>query len=195
VGKGGDFVEWKPSKADVALPRLKPPAPGEASWSEVYEARVLELAGLPPLSAWSSEDAFLIPGSTWNQPGFFAALRACAERPRVVGFIHDMIQVERPDFVGEHVKGHFRVWATDVACNCAEIVCISRHTAQGMQRFVAEMATGGTSPLVRAIKFGNKDRRPRQRGGRGRPVKSFPQACKRGPGGSSGSARWTGART
>jgi len=58
--------------------------------------------------------------------------------------------------VGEQVQAQFRVWAAEVARNSAEIVCISKHAAQGMQQFVDGMELGAAAPSVRAIKFGNK---------------------------------------
>ena len=125
-------------------------------WSNVHDRRMRELAELPPLPAWSAQDSLLIPDSTWNQPGFFSALHSLAARPRVIGFIYDMIQLDRPDFVGEQVQAQFRIWAAEVARNSAEIVCISKHAARGMQQFVDGMGLGAAAPSVRAIKFGNK---------------------------------------
>ncbi len=122
----------------------------------VYNDRRQELAMLPKLPVWSRGDNLLVPDSTWNQPGFFAALRGHLNRPRVIGFIYDMIQLERPDFVGEQAQEQFRVWASEVARNSAEIVCISKYSARGMQKLVDVLALGSGAPIVRSIKFGNK---------------------------------------
>jgi glycosyltransferase involved in cell wall biosynthesis len=136
-----------------ALPRSEPP---QGKWSEVYEVRQQKLAQLPLLPGWSPGDRLLVPDSTWNQSGFFAALHARPDRPQVIGFIYDMIQLERPDFVGKRVQEQFRIWATEVARNSVEIVCISKHAACGMQKFVDDLALGDKAPFVRPIKFGNK---------------------------------------
>jgi len=125
-------------------------------WETVYNDRRQQLAMLPELPDWSCEDNLLVPDSTWNQPKFFAALQEHPDRPRVIGFIYDMIQLDRPDFVGEPNREQFRVWASEVARNSAEIVCISQHTARGMQKFVDALALGGDTPTIRSIKFGNK---------------------------------------
>jgi glycosyltransferase involved in cell wall biosynthesis len=125
-------------------------------WAPVHEERQRQLAQLPLVPAWLPGDRLLLPDSTWNQPGFFAALQGHPDRPRVIGFIYDMIQLDRPDFVGEQIQEQFRVWASEVARNSAEIVCISKHAARGMQRFVDALALGENAPIVRPIKFGNK---------------------------------------
>lgn len=122
----------------------------------VYNDRRQQLAMLPELPVWSCEDNLLVPDSTWNQPGSFAALQGHPDRPRVIGFMYDMIQMDRPDFVGDEIQEQFRAWALEVARHAAEIVCISKHTARGMQRFVDALALGGDAPIIRSIKFGNK---------------------------------------
>lgn len=122
----------------------------------VYNDRRQQLAMLPELPVWSREDNLLVPDSTWNQPEFFSELRRHPNRPRIISLMYDMIQADRPDFVGEQVQEQFRLWASDVALNSAEIVCISKHSARGMQRFVDVLPLGGDAPLVRSIKFGNK---------------------------------------
>lgn len=122
----------------------------------VYNERRQELAMFPKLPVWSRRDTLLVPDSTWHQPGFFAALRRHPNRPRVIGFIYDMIQLERPDFAGEQIQEQFRVWASELMQNSAEIVCISNHSARGMQRLVDGLALGRDAPIIRSIKFGNK---------------------------------------
>jgi glycosyltransferase involved in cell wall biosynthesis len=143
------LVKQKPNlkrKAKVALGNCLP----------CGTVRERELAQLPCVTQWHPDDILLLPDSTWNQPGFFNAIQDLQSRPRIKGFIYDMIQLNRVDFVGIPIQKQFREWVTDVALNSCEVVCISRHTASEMQNFVNTLGLGSKAPKVRPIKFGNK---------------------------------------
>jgi glycosyltransferase involved in cell wall biosynthesis len=124
-----------------------------------HELRLRTLAALPPVR-WSASDVLLAADSAWNQPGLLAAVKGGPASPQVLGFVYDMIHLDRLDFVNEQAQRQFLAWATELAAHSKEIVCISRHAAEGMQRFVRSLPLPEGVPRVRPIRFGNRVEAP-----------------------------------
>lgn len=133
-----------------------------ARWAEANAVPQLEqirakmLASLPRIEAWQAGDRVLVADSNWNQPGYYQALQNGQTAPRIIGFVYDLIQLDRVDFVGEEARDKFHTWISETAAASSEIVCISKHAANGMQRFVDSEPELARKPSVRPIQFGNR---------------------------------------
>ena len=110
------------------------------------------LASLPPLSFTAGHHAVLFADSHWNRKGILSALKSHATRPLSVGFCHDVLPIERPDFVGGRSHLDFLSWVAEMQQLCDQIICNSSYSAA---RLRATFSVDAPQPPVRTIKFGN----------------------------------------
>jgi glycosyltransferase involved in cell wall biosynthesis len=125
----------------------------ELSGFGVKHVRELQLRELEPIPAWSKDDAVLLADSHWNNPSVLQSLAACSPKPRILGFCHDLIPIERPDFVTDYSRDVFTKWFDLLAAKSDEILCNSEHSAS---RFRHHLRNRHQQPPVRSTVFGNK---------------------------------------
>jgi len=109
------------------------------------------LHGLPEIK-FDPGDAVLFADSHWNTRGILEALKSQKNAPRAIGFCHDVIPIERPDFVADQAGSHFSAWVSEMQEHCDQILCNSRYSAE---RLRANLIPSGRIPPVRSVKFGN----------------------------------------
>ena len=107
---------------------------------------------LPKIDFSRGMHAVLFADSHWNTPGILDALNSQPGAPAVIGFVHDVIPLERPDFVSDRSKADFQVWLDEMQRSCHQMLCNSQYSAN---RLAASFSPVGPKPPVRAIKFGN----------------------------------------
>lgn len=105
-----------------------------------------------PLSFAEGQHAVLFADSHWNRRGILSALRNHPAKPLSVGFCHDVLPIERPDFVGGRSHLDFGLWVTEMQRCCDQIVCNSDYSAS---RLRMNLSKDAPQPPVRSIKFGN----------------------------------------
>ena len=102
----------------------------------------------------SRGDAFISLGLDWDTLDH-AALWALKARHhlRVTLACYDLIPTRHPEyFDGVHPPGRFDAYLTDMAWCADEVVCISDHTRQDLQRFLAK--AGAPTPRLHTIRLG-----------------------------------------
>lgn len=129
----------------------------ELSGFGVKHARELQLRELPSIDSWNRDDAVLLADSQWNDPSLLEALAACSPKPRILGFCHDLIPIERPDFVTDYSYNVFAKWFDLLAAKSDEIICNSEHSAGRVRHHLQGRSH---QPPVRSTVFGNKLEHP-----------------------------------
>ncbi|GBQ21831.1 lipopolysaccharide N-acetylglucosaminyltransferase [Acetobacter estunensis NRIC 0472] len=121
-----------------ASPR-KEPAPDLAS-----------LPSEPSVShAKADGDVLLIPGAAWSDPLFGERLRITRECHglRPVLLMYDLIPLRRPEWCHPSLVRDFRHWIETTLPHCAELLAISRTTAQDVERYAHDNALPLTAPI------------------------------------------------
>jgi glycosyltransferase involved in cell wall biosynthesis len=121
-----------------------------SSWISVERVRML--TSLSPVAFRAGHDTVLFADSHWNKRGILRSLAAQPNKPYIVGFCHDVIPLERPDFVAPRASEDLRQWIEEMQQHCDQILCNSSHSAS---RLAANFSQVAPRPSVRAIKFGN----------------------------------------
>jgi len=129
----------------------------ELSGFGVKHARELQLRELPSIDAWNSDDAVLLADSQWNDPSVLESLAACSPRPKILGFCHDLIPIERPDFVTDYSYNVFARWFDLLVAKSDEIICNSEYSAARVRHHLQGRSH---QPPVRSTVFGNKLEHP-----------------------------------
>jgi glycosyltransferase involved in cell wall biosynthesis len=132
----------------------------ELSGFGVKHARELQLRELQSIDAWNSDDAVLLADSQWNDPSVLEALTACSPQPKILGFCHDLIPIERPDFVTDYSRNVFAKWFDLLAAKSDEIICNSEYSAGRVRHHLQGRPH---QPPVRSTVFGNKLELPARR--------------------------------
>ena len=124
--------------------------------------------GLPVVDFSTGGDVVLFADSHWNTPGILESLRRQPGSPAVIGFVHDVISLERPDFVSDRSTTDFRRWLDEMQTHCDQILCNSDYS---VKRLAANFSPALPEAPVRAVRFGNAipvplpaDPEPRQMG-------------------------------
>lgn len=118
----------------------------------VAETRKKQLNSLLPATFRSGHDTVLFADSHWNRRGILSSLSGQPGKPFIAGFCHDVIPLERPDFVAPRASEDLRQWIQEMQQHCDQILCNSRYSAN---RLAANFNPAAPKPPVRAIKFGN----------------------------------------
>jgi len=108
--------------------------------------------GLPVVDFSGGRDAVLFADSHWNTPGILESLRRQPGSPVAIGFVHDVISLERPDFVSDRSTADFRRWLDEMQSHCGQILCNSDYSAK---RLAANLSPTLPVPSVRSVRFGN----------------------------------------
>lgn len=116
-------------------------------------AEPLDLSSLPDLPAQAG-DAFVSLGLDWDTLDH-AALLQLKQRLglRVTLACYDLIPTRHPQhFHGVHAPGRFDAYLVDMAWCADRVLCISEHTRQDFEAFLAE--TGAPRPHTHTIGLG-----------------------------------------
>jgi glycosyltransferase involved in cell wall biosynthesis len=110
------------------------------------------LAGLPAIDFDKGKNAVLFADSHWNRRPILASLKQQVGNPFSIGFCHDVIPVERADFVSEKSRQDFLLWIGEMQRNCDQILCNSVYSAG---RLRANFLPEAPQLPVRSVRFGN----------------------------------------
>ncbi len=95
----------------------------------------------------------LFPGLVWSAPFPPMFRRLAAERRGFSVLLHDMIQVQRPDLVGEADAAAFGAWLDIVLRTAATVFVTSPVTRQALRSW-AEARGSGPLPSIVPLRFG-----------------------------------------
>ncbi len=125
----------------------------ELSGFAVKHVRELLMRDFKLISSWSPDDAVLLVDSNWNDPGILRSLASSKKRPKILGFCHDLIPLERPDFVADYSRNVFANWFDLLVETSDEIICNSEYSAGRVRHHLQGRSH---QPPVRSTLFGNK---------------------------------------
>jgi glycosyltransferase involved in cell wall biosynthesis len=129
----------------------------ELSGFAVKHVRQLQIKNLKPIDRWTQKDAVLLVDSNWNDKAILHSLTRAKHRPKVIGFCHDLIPIERPDFVADRAREVFAEWFDLLVAKSDEIICNSEYSAARVRHHLQGRSH---QPPVRSTVFGNKLEHP-----------------------------------
>jgi len=107
-----------------------------------------------PVIRFKKNDVILLADSSWNTPQYIDLISSYlpSPKPRILGFIHDIIPITHPHFVDEITTNIFSDWITDLVNFSDILITNSEYTKKETCDYIR---SEGHLKQVFSVKFGN----------------------------------------